>query len=152
MPYTSTEWNWSIRSTDLRNQPNWQHLLGVKFSIHHDCISVYQSEYFNWCEIFVIASFHSAAWVIIRALLVRRFYNRMYEWFPPHLTLVINHKLSKASTWPKSFYFSITYPTMNPTYPPWLITKSSRFIHSNSCMSPTSTVGLGFVPLIVLSM
>jgi hypothetical protein len=70
---------------ELRNQFNWQHLLGVKFPNLHDCIFIYQLEYFNWCEIFVIASFHCAAWVIIRALLVRRFYNRVYERFPPHL-------------------------------------------------------------------
>ena len=70
---------------ELRNQFNWQYLLGVKFPNLHDCIFIYQLEYFNWCEIFVIASFHCAAWVIIRALLVRRFYNRVYERFPPHL-------------------------------------------------------------------
>ena len=42
-------------------------------------------------------------------------------------------KSSKASIRPKSFYYSTIYPTTNPTRPPWLITKSSRFIRSPSC-------------------
>ena len=70
---------------ELRNQFNWQSLLGVKFPNLHDCIFVSQLKYFNWCEIFIIASRHCAAWAMIWALLVRRFYNRMYEQFPPHL-------------------------------------------------------------------
>ena len=47
------------------------------------------------------------------------------------------HKSSKASIRPKSFNYPISYPTRypttNPTHPPWLITKSSRFIRSTSC-------------------
>jgi hypothetical protein len=31
----------------LKIQFNQELLLGIKFSIHHDCISVYQFEYFN---------------------------------------------------------------------------------------------------------
>ncbi len=41
----------------------------------------------NICDCF----FHCTAWVIIRALLVRRYYNCVYGQFPPHFTLVINH-------------------------------------------------------------
>ena len=72
------ELNWEISSTDSI-------YLASKFPNLHCCISAYQFQYFNWCEICVIASFLCAAWVIIRALLVRRFYNRVYERFPPHL-------------------------------------------------------------------
>ena len=43
------------------------------------------------------------------------------------------HKSSKASIRQKSFIYPISYPTTNPTHPPWLITKSSRFIRSTSC-------------------
>ena len=43
------------------------------------------------------------------------------------------HKSSKASIRPKSINYSTSYPTTNPTRPPWLITKSSRFIRSTSC-------------------
>ena len=49
------------------------------------------------------------------------------------LLIYFGHKLSKASIWPKSFYYPISYPTTNPTYPPWLITESSQFICSTSC-------------------
>ncbi len=49
------------------------------------------------------------------------------------LLIYFGHKSSKASIWPKSFNYSISYLTTNPTYPPWLITKSSRFIHSTLC-------------------
>ena len=44
-------WNWILY------QFKRQHLLGIKFPNLHDCISSYQFEYFNSCEIFVIASF-----------------------------------------------------------------------------------------------
>jgi len=90
----------------------------------------------NICECF----FHCAAWVIIRALLVRRVYNRVYGRFPPHFYLNYKSQKSfkscksfKASVWPKSFNYINSYPTTNPTHPPWLITKPSWFIRSTSC-------------------
>ena len=43
------------------------------------------------------------------------------------------HKSFKASVRPKSFNYIISYPTTNPTHPPWLITKPSWFIHSTLC-------------------
>jgi len=87
----------------------------------------------NICDCF----FHRAAWVIIRALLVRRVYNRVYGRFPPHFYLnhksFISCKSFKASVRPKSFNYINSYPTTNPTHPPWLITKPSWFIRSTSC-------------------
>lgn len=49
------------------------------------------------------------------------------------LLIYSGHKSSKASIRPKSINYSTSYPTTNPTRPPWLITKSSRFIRSTSC-------------------
>ena len=49
------------------------------------------------------------------------------------LLIYFGHKSSKTSIRPKSFNYSISYPTTNPTCPPWLITKSSQFIRSISC-------------------
>jgi hypothetical protein len=83
----------------------------------------------NICDCF----FHRAAWVIIWALLVKRVYNRMYGWFPPHFTLVIN--CLKLQFDQSRFNYIISYPTTNPTHPPWLITKPSWFICSTSCRS-----------------
>ncbi len=40
------------------------------------------------------------------------------------------HKCSKASIRPKFFNYSTSYPTMNPTRLPWLITKSSVHLQS----------------------
>jgi len=50
MPYIST-------GIERLKSIKRQHLLGVEFPNLHDCISSYQFEYFNCCEIFVIASF-----------------------------------------------------------------------------------------------
>ncbi len=53
-----------------------------KPSLLYICISIRIFQLmWNICDCF----FHCAAWVIIRALLVRGFYNRVYERFPPHL-------------------------------------------------------------------
>jgi len=49
------------------------------------------------------------------------------------LLIYSGHKSSKASIWLKSISYSTSYPATNPTRPPWLITKSSRFIRSTSC-------------------
>ena len=49
------------------------------------------------------------------------------------LLIYSGHKSSKASIRPKFINYSTSYPTTNPTRPPWLITKSSRFIRSTSC-------------------
>ena len=116
---------------ELRNQFNWQHLLGVKFWNLHDCIFIYQLEYFNWCEIFVIASFIVQLELLFELCLSGGFTIACMSDF---LLIYFGHKSSKASIRPKSFNYPISYPTTNPTHPPWLITKSSRFIRSTLCV------------------
>jgi hypothetical protein len=105
---------------------SWRQIF--KSSLLYICIStrIFQLMW-NICDCF----FHCAAWVIIQALLVWRFYNRVYGWFPPHFTLVIN--LLKLQFDQSLFNYIISYPTTNPTHPPWLITKPSWFIRSTSC-------------------
>ena len=70
---------------ELRNQFNWQKFSWCqisKSSLLYICISIRIFQLmWNICDCF----FHCAAWVIIQALLVRRFYNCMYGQFPPHL-------------------------------------------------------------------
>ncbi len=115
---------------ELRNQFNWQHLLGIKFPNLLGCIFAYQFEYFNWCEIFVIASFIVQLELLFELCLSGGFTIACMSNF---LLIYIGHKSSKASIRPKSFNYTISYPTTNPTYPPWLIAKFSRFIRSTSC-------------------
>ncbi len=64
---------------------SWRQIF--RSSLLYICIStrIFQ-QMWNICDCF----FHCAAWVIIRALLVWRFYNCVYGRFPPHFTLVIN--------------------------------------------------------------
>ena len=57
--------NWEINLSDLRNQLNWQSLLGVKFSYLHVCISYISLQIFNWSKIFVIVSFIVQLWVVV---------------------------------------------------------------------------------------
>ncbi len=124
----------------------WQHLLGVKFPNLHDCISSYQFKYFKCCEIFVIASFIVQLELLFELCLSGRF---TIVWFPPHFYLNYKSHKSfkscksfKASVWPKSFNCINSYPTTNPTHPPWLITKPSWFICSTSCVP-----SLGLTPI-----
>ena len=64
---------------------SWRQIF--KSSLLYICISIRIFQLmWNICDCF----FHCAAWVIIRALLVWRFYNRVCGRFPPHFTLVIN--------------------------------------------------------------
>jgi|LakMenE29Apr09ns_1017244.scaffolds.fasta_scaffold08620_1 hypothetical protein len=64
---------------------SWRQIF--KSSLLYICISIRIFQLmWNICDCF----FHRAAWVIIRALLVWRFYNRVCGRFPPHFTLVIN--------------------------------------------------------------
>ncbi len=83
---------------ELNNQCNWyeksiQLTASSWHQIFHSswlyiCISIRIFQLiWNVCDCF----FHCAAWVIIWALLVRRFNNCVYRQFPPHFTLVINH-------------------------------------------------------------
>jgi len=123
--------NTFLMELNVWNQSNQQHLLGVQFPNLCDCISAYQFKHFNCCEIFVITSFIVQLELLFWALLVGRVYNRVYEWFPPHFTLVINRL--KLQFDQSLFYYINSYPTMNPTHPPWLITKPSWFIRSTSC-------------------
>jgi hypothetical protein len=93
-------------------------------------IFAYQFKYFNWCEICVIASFIVHLEFLFELCLSGGFTIACMSDF---LLIYIGHKSFKASIRPKSFTCSITFPTPNPTYPSWLITKSSRFICSTSC-------------------
>jgi hypothetical protein len=76
---------------ELRNQFNWQHLLGVKIPNLHCCISAYQFEYFNWCEIFVIASFIVQLELLFELCLSGGFTIACMSDFLLIFTLVINH-------------------------------------------------------------
>ena len=105
---------------------SWRQIF--KSSLLYICISIRIFQLmWNICDCF----FHCAAWVIIRALLVWRFYNRVYGRFPPHF--YFGHKSFKASIRPKSFNYICSYPTTNPIHPSWLITKPSWFIRSTLC-------------------
>jgi hypothetical protein len=68
------------------------------------------------------------------------------------LLIYFGHKSSKASGRQKSFInYIISYPTTNPTHPPWLITKPYWFIHSTSCNPPPAPAAAASEPAVAAS-
>ena len=81
--------NWIEQSIQL----TWQLTASSWHQIFHSpwlyiCISIWIFQLMrNICDCF----FSCATWVIIWALFVMRLYHHVYERFPPHFTLVMNH-------------------------------------------------------------
>ncbi len=81
----TNQFNWFEKSIQLKAS-SWCQIFYSSWLYICISIQIFQLIW-NICDCF----FHCAAWAIIRALLVRRFYNCIYGQFPPHFTLVINH-------------------------------------------------------------
>ena len=118
-------WNWIEKSVQL-TASSWRQI--SKSSWLYICISIRIFQLmWNICDCFFslcsLSYYSSSACQEVLQLCVWAISSSFY----------FGHKSSKASIRPKSFNCPISYPTTNPTYLPWLITKSSRFIHSTSC-------------------
>ena len=126
--------NWIEQSVQLIWEINSTDIIFLASNISF-ITTVYQFEYFNWCEIFVIASFHCATWVIIQALFVRRFYHCMYEQFPPHFTLVINN-LKHQFDQSLSTTLLLILLRIQPIHLDWSLSLLGSFTVSCVVMSP----------------
>jgi hypothetical protein len=118
-------WNWIEKSVQL-TASSWRQ--NSKSSLLYICIStrIFQLMW-NICDCFFslcsLSYYSSSACQEVLQSRVWAISSSFYS----------GHKSSKASIRPKSFNYPISYPTTNPTHPPWLITKSSRFIRSTLC-------------------
>jgi len=81
-------WNWFLKSI-LMTASSWHQISKSSWLYIFISIWIFQLLW-NMCDCF----FHRAAWVIIRALLVRRVYNRVYGQFPHHF--YFGHKSFKS--------------------------------------------------------
>jgi hypothetical protein len=105
---------------------SWRQISKSSWQYIYISIRIFQLLW-NICDCF----FHRAAWVIISSSACREGLQSRV-WAIPS-SFYFGPKSFKASVQPKSFNCINSYPTMNPTHPPWLITKPSWFIRSTSC-------------------
>ena len=126
-------WNWRFEITPTNSiflASNFQICMTVYLHINSNISNVVKylwlllslcslSYYFKLCA--CREGLQSRVWVILSSIYFGR-------------------KSFKASFWPKSFNHINSYPTMNPTHPPWLITKPSWFIHSTLCRQSSAPV------------